>query len=406
MLELGPIVRALLRNKIGALLIALQIALTLAIMVNAIYMMQQRAQQMARPSGVDEANSFYLTNTLFGEQYPQKANLARDLDQIRKTPGVVSATQINAIPLSGGGWSMQLQTQPGEGLDGVGTAIYFVDEHGIDALGVELLAGQNFQASDIGWRDRSSNAWPAKLIVSRALALKLYGAVDAALGKTVFINNTEPMTITGVVNTLQSPWNGWGETEHAALVPQQLENKNSRIFIRTEPGRRDTLMPHIEKMLADNDKQRIIRNVKTMQETRQESYREARATNQILLTVVVVLTLVTAFGIVGLAMFSINRRTRQIGTRRALGATKLQIMRYFMLENLVISSAGVLLGLVGAVGLNIWLVSTYSLSPIGPELLLLGVVALLLVGQLAVGYPALQASRISPATATRGGQPA
>lgn len=402
MLELGPILRALLRNKIGALLIALQIALTLTIMVNAIFMMQQRSTQMARPSGVDEANTFYLTNTIFAQNYPQQANLARDLDQIRKTPGVVSATQINAIPLSGGGWSMAFQTQPGEGLDTTGSAIYFVDEHGIKALGVELIAGENFAPSDISWRSEDNNSWPAKLLVSQALAVKLFGDVQSAVGKTIFINNTEPMTITGVVKTLQSPWSGWGDTELAALVPQQLESKSSRIFIRTEPGRRDELMPQLEKMLADSDKQRIIRNVKTMADTRLESYRESRATNQILLVVVVVLTLITAFGIVGLAMFSINRRTRQIGTRRALGATQGQIMRYFMLENLLISSAGVLLGAIGAVGLNIWLVSTYSLSPIGPGLIITGVIALLLVGQLAVGYPALQASRISPATATRG----
>lgn len=402
MLELGPILRALLRNKIGALLIALQIALTLTIMVNAIFMMQQRSTQMARPSGVDEANTFYLTNTIFAQNYPQQANLARDLDQIRKTPGVVSATQINAIPLSGGGWSMAFQTQPGEGLDATGSAIYFVDEHGIKALGIELIAGENFAPSDISWRSEDNNSWPAKLIVSQALAVKLFSDVQSAVGKTIFINNTEPMTITGVVKTLQSPWSGWGDTELAALVPQQLESKSSRIFIRTEQGRRDELMPQLEKMLADSDKQRIIRNVKTMADTRLESYRESRATNQILLVVVVVLTLITAFGIVGLAMFSINRRTRQIGTRRALGATQGQIMRYFMLENLLISSAGVGLGAIGAVALNIWLVSTYSLSPIGPGLIITGVIALLVVGQLAVGYPALQASRISPATATRG----
>lgn len=297
---------------------------------------------------------------------------------------------------------MGFQTQPGEGLDSVSSAIYFVDEHGIDALGVELIAGENFSASDISWRGDDNNDWPAKLIVSQALASKLFGDANSALGKTVFINNTEPMTITGVLKTLQSPWNGWGDTEHAALVPQQLESKSSRIFVRTAPGRRDELMPQIEKMLADSDKQRIIRNVKTMADTRAESYREASATNQILLTVIVVLTLITAFGIVGLAMFSINRRTRQIGTRRALGATRAQIIRYFMLENLLISTAGVALGVVGAIGLNIWLVATYSLSPIGPGLIVTGVFALLVVGQLAVGYPALQASRISPATATRG----
>lgn len=403
MLELGPMLRALMRNKIGALLIALQIALTLTIMVNAIFMMQERNRQMARASGVDEQNTFYLSNTVFGENYPLQSNLARDLDQIRKTPGVVAATQINAIPLSGGGWSMQLQTKPGDDVDGTGTAIYFVDTQGIAALGVELLAGENFSESDISWRERSSNKWPPKIIITQKLAEKLFdGDWKKALGQTVYINNHDPMQVTGIVKSLQSPWNGWDNTEHASLVPSQLENKGSRLFIRTEPGRRDALMPQIEKMLADSDKQRIIRNVKTMTETRAESYREHQATNNILLTVIIVLTLITGFGIVGLAMFSINRRTRQIGTRRALGASQWQIMRFFMLENLLISSLGVVLGIGGAIGLNIWLVSTFAMTPLTPGLLLVGCAALLLVGQLAVSYPALIAARISPATATRG----
>ncbi len=403
MLELGPMLRALMRNKIGALLIALQIALTLTIMVNAIFMMQERNRQMARASGVDEQNTFYLSNTVFGENYPLQSNLARDLDQIRKTPGVVAATQINAIPLSGGGWSMGLQTKPGDDVDGTGTAVYFVDTQGIAALGVELLAGENFSESDISWRERTSNKWPPKIIITQTLAEKLFdGDWKKALGQTVYFNNHDPMQVTGIVKSLQSPWNGWDNTEHASLVPSQLENKGSRLFIRTEPGRRDALMPQIEKMLADSDKQRIIRNVKTMTETRAESYREHQATNNILLTVIIVLTLITGFGIVGLAMFSINRRTRQIGTRRALGASQWQIMRFFMLENLLISSLGVVLGIGGAIGLNIWLVSTFAMTPLTPGLLLVGCAALLLVGQLAVSYPALIAARISPATATRG----
>ena len=133
MLEIGPIFRALLRNKIGALLIALQIALTLTIMVNAVFMMQERSGKMARPSGLDETNTFYLSNTIFAQNYNQQSALARDLDRIRKTPGVVDATQINAIPLSGGGWSMGLQTKPGDDIEGTGVAVYMVDEHGINA---------------------------------------------------------------------------------------------------------------------------------------------------------------------------------------------------------------------------------------------------------------------------------
>ena len=136
--------------------------------------------------------------------------------------------------------------------------------------------------------------------------------------KPLYINNHEPMRIVGIIKTLQAPWNGWDKVENAMLVPQQLDGRNSRFFIRTEPGRRDALMPQLEKALAESDKGRIIRSVKTMEQTRADSYREDQATYRILFTVIVVLTLITGFGIVGLAMFSINRRTRQIGTRRAL----------------------------------------------------------------------------------------
>lgn len=403
MLELGPMLQALMRNKIGALLIALQIALTLTIMVNAIFMMIERSAQMARPSGVDETNTFYLTNTVFASDYNQQAALAQDLQRIRNTPGVVAATQINAIPLSGGGWSMSLQNKAGDDIDGTGVAVYMVDEQGVDALGVELIAGENFAPSDIVWRDRAATEWPDKMIITKAMAEAMFeGDWQKALGQTLYINNHEPMRIIGIIKSLQAPWSGWDKVENAMLVPQQLDSRNSRLFIRTEPGRRDALMPELEKALAESDKGRIVRNVKTMEQTRLDSYQEDSATFRILLVVIVVLTLITGFGIVGLAMFSINRRTRQIGTRRALGASQWQIMRYFMLENLLISTAGVAMGVAGAIGLNIWLVSSFAMKPLTPGLVLVGCVALLAVGQLAVSYPALIAARISPATATRG----
>ena len=70
MLETGLIIRALMRNKIGALLIALQIALTMTIIVNAIFMIQDRQSQMLRSSGVDEENTQYLSKiTIFKRAY-------------------------------------------------------------------------------------------------------------------------------------------------------------------------------------------------------------------------------------------------------------------------------------------------------------------------------------------------
>ncbi len=402
MLEIGLIVRALLRNKIGALLIALQIALTLAIMVNAIFMIQDRNQQMNRASGLDESNTFYLTNTVFGNDYNLKAHMQTDLHAIRNTPGVVNAIQINAIPLSGGGWSMSLQHEPGDDKDTVGSAVYMVDEHGIDTMGLTLIAGQNFSAQDVQWRAKGQTTWPAKTIITKAFAKQLYpDDWQLAIGKTFYISQTQPMQIIGVIDKLQAPWNGWDGVERSMLVPFQMETQSTYYFIRTEAGRRDELMPTIEKLLAESDKQRIIRRVTTVEETRARSYRQHNATNKILTTVIITLTVITGFGIVGLAIFSINRRTKQIGTRRALGATQWQVMRYFMVENFLISTVGIFIGVIGAIGLNMWLVNTFNLSPIGVELIIFGVLTLFIVGQLAVLYPARRASLIAPATATR-----
>lgn len=402
MLETGLILRALARNKIGALLIALQIALTMAIMVNAIFMIQDRQQQMQRESGIDEANTFYLTNTIFGQNYNIQAHLQTDLHMIRNTPGVIDAVQINAVPLSSSGWSMALQHDSGEDKDAVGSAIYMVDDHGINALGLTLVAGNNFKQSDVEIRKDGQSTWPAKTIITQAFAENLYpDNWQSAIGKTVYISQTQPMQIIGIVKTLQAPWNGWDGVERSMLVPFQRESKGSYYFIRTEAGRRDELMPILEKALAQSDKERIIRRVTTTEDTRNRSYQQHNATNKILTTVVVTLTLITGFGIVGLAIFSINRRTKQIGTRRALGATKGQIMRYFMMENFIISTFGNIIGCIGAIGLNMWLVNTFNLSPIGIELIVFGVIALFIVGQIAVLYPARKAALIAPATATR-----
>lgn len=188
-MELGLIIRALMRNKIGAALIALQIALTMTIMVNAVFMMQERNQQMLRPSGVDELNTFYLTNTVFAQDYNNQAALEEDLRLIRSTEGVVDATQINAIPMSGGGWSMGLQTEPGEGKDSTGLAVYMVDDHALNALGVDLIAGTNFAPEDIMWRAESDTRWPPKTIITKAMAENLFGDdYQSALGKTVYIS--------------------------------------------------------------------------------------------------------------------------------------------------------------------------------------------------------------------------
>jgi putative ABC transport system permease protein len=401
-MELGPIWRALLRNKTGAILIALQVAVTMAIMVNAISIIQERARVMARPSGVDEPNMFHLASTGYLETYNERVTVQEDLALLRELPGVVDAVQSNSVPLSGGGWSMGLAHAPGEDQDSVSVAVYFVDDHGLAAFGLDLVAGENFDPADVGWRQRTSTHWPDKTILTQAMAAALEPDDPmAALGKTYYIANDYAITVTGIVERMQAPWNGWNGVERVMLVPQHTEFGFSHYIVRTEPGRRDELMPQVEKLLAERDKDRLIRSMRTMQETRERSYRGDDSMIKMLTFTIVLLVAVTSLGIVGLASSAVNRRTKQIGVRRALGAPRVAILRHFMTENLVISLVGVTAGAVLAVGLNIWMVEAFSLTRVTWYLIPAAMLLLCLVGQAAVYGPARRAAAVPPAVATR-----
>ncbi|MEP0174552.1 MAG: FtsX-like permease family protein [Paraglaciecola sp.] len=401
--ELGPILRAMLRNKVGAILIALQIAITMTIIVNSVYIIVERNKDMQRDSGIDNENSFYLTSVGFGENFNVPNTVEEDLTMLRALPGVVDAIQTNAVPNSNSGWSMGLKTQSGVEHDAVGTAVYMVDDHGVNALDVEIIAGENFAPSDISLRTVGQVDWPNKTIITKAMAENLFPDIHYAevVGKTVYINDIDPMVVVGIIDKLQAPWVNWSNVENVMLSPERQSFKGSRYFIRTEPGMRDTLMNQVEELLANSNNQRLIKGMRSIEETRERSYRGHSAMIKILTTVMVILTIVTALGIVGLASFSVNQRKKQIGTRRALGATQGTIIRYFMFENFLISSIGVLLGAILTVILNVILVNAFGLDRLDWFYIPIGMLVLWLVGQAAVFGPAKKAANIPPALATR-----
>jgi len=401
-MEIGPIWRAMLQNKGGYLLIALQIAVTMAIMVNAIAIMQERSIKMARPSGIDEANTFGVVSVAFKADIDLKALIDEDLDRLRSLPGVVDAVATNSFPLRQGGWSEGLTREPESGTSDSSSAIYFVDDHGVNTFDLVLLEGENFAPEDIVWDAETDDPWPAKAIVTQALAADLFPDHEGSyLGKTFYFDESNPATITGVVERMQAPWPTWTGVERSMLVPMKREDEFVRYVVRTEPGMRDELMPRVEEMLAQSNKSRIIQYLQTVDEARKLAYLSDGAMIKILTFIVILLTAITGLGIVGLASFSVARRTRQIGIRRALGASRMAIVRYFMIENFIVSSVGVVVGGMLAVGLNIAMVQAFSLTPLAWYVIPAAMVVLWIVGQAAVAGPARRASIISPAIATR-----
>jgi putative ABC transport system permease protein len=400
-MELGPIWRAIIRNKSSYSLIALQIAVTMAIMVNAIAIIQERASNMARPSGIDEQNIITLSSIAFAPDIDMRTLIDEDLAMLRGMPGVHDAIATNSFPLRGGGSARRLATEAGPEADSVTGAVYFSDEHAINTYGTTLIDGQNFAQNEITWNDTQSGTWPATGIMTEALAKGLFpDETGSYVGKTVYINDNDPIKIIGIIDRLQAPWDGWDLVENSMLVPLRGDNEYVRYVIRTEPGYIDELIPQIEDALTEN-KDRIIEDVRTMTEVRERSYMGDAAMIKMLLFIVILLTLITGLGIVGLASFSVSRRTRQIGVRRALGATRPAIMRYFMIENFIISSVGIVAGGIFAIALNIFMVQAFALTPLAWYVVPMAMIILWIVGQAAVAGPARRASAISPAIATR-----
>jgi putative ABC transport system permease protein len=110
---------------------------------------------------------------------------------------------------------------------------------------------------------------------------------------------------------------------------------------------------------------------------------------------------IAALGIFGLAAFNVSTRTKQIGTRRAVGARKLDILRYFLAENWLITTVGVVAGCVLALVLGYWLSTTFELPRLKLYYLVGGALGLWLVSLAAALRPARRASLVSPAIATR-----
>jgi putative ABC transport system permease protein len=395
----------MLRNKAGFVLIALQIAVTLTIMVNAIGIIHERTIKVGRDSGVDEANTFALASVLFSdyEREQRAALIEEDLDLLRNTPGVINAIASNSFPLRQGGWSMGLALEPGNQTpESVGSAIYFVDEHGIETFDLALVDGENFTPDQVTWNNPEDTTWPAYGIITQKLGEDLFPDAEGAyVGRTIYVNDNDPVKVIGVVDRLQAPWPNWGDVERSMLVPQQRSSEFVHYIIRTEPGMRDKLMAEIEAALAASNKDRIIRDVVTMDKVRELAYVGDTAMIKILGFVVLLLTIITSLGIVGLASFNVSRRTRQIGIRRALGATKPAIVRYFLIENSIVSAIGLTIGGALAIGLNIVMVEAFALEPLAWYVIPTGMLSLWAVGQLAVFGPARRASNITPAIATR-----
>jgi putative ABC transport system permease protein len=407
-LNVRPIISALLRAWTGPVLVAAQVAITLAVLANALYVVKQRIDKIGRPTGMDVPNIFVIHSQGVTDKFALEPTIRADLAWLRAQPGVVAVTSMGYPPLGGDGDTIGVMLQPNDQKHAVGTHYYEIDEDGIRALGLHLTAGRSFNHNEIlpPLTGGASDTPAGEVIITRALADDLYPD-GHALGKILYDsggNFASPATIIGIVDPMYGYRVGWSRVDRVALAPRLPYPDGQPIthyIVRTQPGHLEQVMRSVEGYFQTSNADRVVDWIRPLEFFKDRSYAADRSMGVFLGIITLMLLAITCIGIFGLVTFNVSTRRKQIGTRRALGAQRTDIVSYFLVENWLVTTVGVVFGCALAVWAGAWLSTHYQLPRLDLYYLVGGIPVLWLIGLVAAWYPALRASGVPPGVATR-----
>lgn len=417
-MSVPPLLAALRKHKAGVFLIAMQVALTLAIVCNVIAIVGPLAQLIRRPTGLAEANLFLVAQRhVDAPTGADPASVAKldamqltDLATLRGLANVASVTPVNTLPLLRDSDTRRISTKPAATHATTYATTFTGDQYLLPTLGLQLVAGRDFRAEDVRHGASSKDA-PPTLIVTQALADELFPD-GSALGKPIYLNGaSDPSTIVGIVARLltSNPDGTRSIAWNSVLIPWRTDDAATMYAVRAKPGQMQAAMRDVRAALFKVDPMRVIepgsrydmQGIHTFAQIHAWGYASDRFIVTVMTAICAILLAITAIGMTGLTSFWVSQRHKQIGIRRALGATRANILHYFQIENLLIAGAGCAVGIALAVAINLALLKAFQTDRMPVWYLVAGVAVILLLGQLAVFVPARRASKVPPVVATR-----
>ncbi|MGH8506287.1 MAG: ABC transporter permease [Stenotrophobium sp.] len=408
-MHLQPILASLRHHKLTAIMLMLQVALTCAIVCNVVFMIVGRVERISLPTGIAENELSVIHSTDIGKDENPWVQHQADLAALRTIPGVESVAVVSySLPLNQNEDNYgvcpnkqtverAMQAMSMKGLGCIQPSVYDGSPGLIKTLGLHLVEGRGFLPDEYVAKGK-----PAVAIITRATAQRLYPGQDA-LGKDMYVG-LHVMRIVGIVDTLLRPsLRNPGVDYDSMIWPQLPNNSGANYVMRSTPQDRQRVLQAAARALIKVNPNRIIYpdRMQTYSQIRAQYFQRDTTMIGLLIASALGLMFVTALGISGLANFWVQQRTRTIGIRRAVGATRGDILRYFQTENFLIVTFGIALGIVLAVAINLTLMKFYELPRLPLYYLPIGAIALWLLGQLAVLGPALHAAAVPPMTATR-----
>jgi putative ABC transport system permease protein len=378
-------------RRAASWLVAGEIALAGILLVGAGLTLRSFANLIAVNPGFRIDSVLTLQISLPAARYRTPAALvdfySRAMTALEDLPEVSHAGTAEVVPLTGNNWTVTLdridRAMPaGERPADVGwqtaSAGYF------RALEIPLKAGRLFED-----RDRLEKIVP--VIISEAIAHQFFQG-ENPLGARLKAGGPDGAIIVGVV----------GNIRRAALTDQPradlyFPGPANTLFVQTS-GDPLSALPAVRTALRNLEPSVVVHGARTMSDYASASMAITRLAMRLLAGFAIVALVLAAIGIYGVMAYSVRRRTREIGTRVALGADRGDIMRLIMREGGMITTAGVVIGLAaGLTAARSLSAVLYGVPPGDPLSLAIAAGVLLITGMTACYVPARRAARIDPA---------
>ena len=399
-MQIQPILSALRRHRLAVFLIGMEIALACAILCNALFLVANRLDMMRVDSGVDESRLVVLS--LEGVDDGQAADLvARLRAGFAGIAGVTSVGVGNAAPFTQREGEMGFRLLADDQHYNQQGHFYVGGPQFAATLGLRLARGRWFKPDEYGAMGEFLPHSPV-IMVDAAYAGKLWPGQNP-LGKMIYTGTDAYRVIGTYVSLVRPDPNPWARHNTLLMAGAPGSGLASTYVLRAAPKQVDRVWSQARALVARVAPTVVIDPTYSgpMPALRHAYFAADRAMAGLLAGVIAALLGITALGIVGLASFWVAQRRKQIGVRRALGATRGDILRYFQTENFLIVSLGIALGMLLAYALNVALMQVYELPHLPLLYLPVGAMALWALGQLAVLAPALRAAAVPPVVATR-----
>ena len=402
------------RQRARAILVIAQVALAVLLLAAAGLTLKSfwRSQQV--PLGFSPRGVLTMSIALPPSRYDSPEKIVRFYDQlvekVRRLPGVSATAICNNAPFDHHEWDSSFHitgTPPDPHGQEPVSEMAIVSPDYFRALGMSILRGRDFGSEDVSDR-------PGTVVIDELAAQKFFPGTDP-IGKQIDDpvtisepnQNGVPLTIIGIVPHTRN--NAPGEKDDTRNLPMmyfsasQFAKDEENLIIRAKEGfNPHSLISPIKDQIATLDRDQAVSDVATVEENIDDSLASQRLTMTLLGVFAGLAMILASIGLYGVMALIVTQRTRELGIRFALGASRGDVMRLVLGQGAVLVGIGLAAGLLGAFVASRALRSVlYNVAPLDPAALISALLTLSLVALLACFLPARRASLVDPIEALR-----